>query len=614
MKKLIFLWLILTGLVFSQKYFLPTAVETSTGRPMKNQDVDLYQSGSKIEDLIWLDAGRYYYEDTTVVTPGTYDIYVNGVSWQTNIWVSHNQNTGVLSTSWQSDIGDSIDINIGAGRDSDNFDNVFQSDFIQFGAREYGINNDSTDCTTQLRAALAATNTAVYLDSGQFLITDSVLIPPYKGIIVSPNARIIIGADNHGIGLSDESELSGGGWVIVDSSVAYTSQAIFAHGINESPTNFTISNIHIRGPGGVPEQYAFSNATGYGIYIQSTTAGNYAFFGKYSDLDIYGFEYGIYINGSATHGANGHTFSNIIMGYNYYNIYLNQHSHGNIFSGYNIQPRAEGTDTTKSVIYCDGDHNNFFGMAWDMGTAIEKALNDSAIHFDDNSEINMLGMSYYELLEHDVFYTDDGDENRLFFDPRIIDEDLEFQDSGVTGLAIKGTFPSTFPTASASANKAYIYYTNSDGAAYPHNVAGNLVLQPKSLGGSSGQDVVIATRATGETNASARFVFENEGIFVQDSLYIDAQKRTIADDDSVLLAQSRCGWGTVMIGDNQEYTKFRFSNDGTVTLDDSTSNVITTNTDGKLVIRQWSGQFRCYIKNRLGSTKVMAYKIHYYDP
>jgi len=86
MKKFIFLWLILTGLIFGQaKYFLPVQVTTTTGRPMVNQDVDLYQSGSKIEDLTWLDGGRYYWADTSVVTSGSYSIYVNGVEWQTEV-------------------------------------------------------------------------------------------------------------------------------------------------------------------------------------------------------------------------------------------------------------------------------------------------------------------------------------------------------------------------------------------------------------------------------------------------------------------------------------------------------------------------------------------------
>jgi len=97
MKKLIFLWLILTSFIFSQKYFLPISVESSEGRPIKNANVDLYQSGSKILDLTWLDAGRYYWTDTSSIAAGEYDVYVNDVEWYSNLAIYYREVTNAVS-------------------------------------------------------------------------------------------------------------------------------------------------------------------------------------------------------------------------------------------------------------------------------------------------------------------------------------------------------------------------------------------------------------------------------------------------------------------------------------------------------------------------------------
>jgi len=89
--------LIFIGSAFSQKYFLPIPVESSNGRPIKNEDVDLYQSGSKIEDLTWLDAGRYYWSDTSAVPEGSYDVYVNDLEWQTNVMILYTSPAYAIS-------------------------------------------------------------------------------------------------------------------------------------------------------------------------------------------------------------------------------------------------------------------------------------------------------------------------------------------------------------------------------------------------------------------------------------------------------------------------------------------------------------------------------------
>ena len=68
MKKTILLILVLAGIVFGQtKYFLPVPVESSNGRPIPNQTVVIYPTGTTTngDTLTWLDAGRYSCQSST---------------------------------------------------------------------------------------------------------------------------------------------------------------------------------------------------------------------------------------------------------------------------------------------------------------------------------------------------------------------------------------------------------------------------------------------------------------------------------------------------------------------------------------------------------------------
>jgi len=91
-----------------------------------------------------------------------------------------------------------------------------------------------------------------------------------------------------------------------------------------------------------------------------------------------------------------------------------------------------------------------------------------------------------------------------------------------------------------------------------------------------------------------------------------AGRVTVADDDSVALDADAAGWGHVMIGDNEEYSEFRFKADGTVTLIDNSANVVTTDTDAKLCFIDKGDHV--IIKNRLGASKTIAYNIYFYKP
>jgi len=109
MKKIIFFlftFFILCGVLWGQtKYFLPVPVESSNGRPIKDKRVELYQDDVRVDSLLWHEAGRYYYTDTTVVTPGAYDIYVNDILWQESTYINYGAD---ISSQIGIAIGDSI--------------------------------------------------------------------------------------------------------------------------------------------------------------------------------------------------------------------------------------------------------------------------------------------------------------------------------------------------------------------------------------------------------------------------------------------------------------------------------------------------------------------------
>lgn len=84
--------------------------------------------------------------------------------------------------------------------------------------------------------------------------------------------------------------------------------------------------------------------------------------------------------------------------------------------------------------------------------------------------------------------------------------------------------------------------------------------------------------------------------------------KVLADDaEMVLPTNGKTGYGFVIIGDNDEYCKFVFKSDGTVTLVYNSANVVNTDTDAKLCIYNSSGNVS--IKNRLGSEKAIRYEV-----
>lgn len=86
--------------------------------------------------------------------------------------------------------------------------------------------------------------------------------------------------------------------------------------------------------------------------------------------------------------------------------------------------------------------------------------------------------------------------------------------------------------------------------------------------------------------------------------YID-----ISDETSIALPDATSGYGTVFVGDNEEFARFRWTTAGVVTLDENTANVVITDTDTKFCILDNGTEV--ILKNRLGSNKNVRYEIHY---
>lgn len=83
----------------------------------------------------------------------------------------------------------------------------------------------------------------------------------------------------------------------------------------------------------------------------------------------------------------------------------------------------------------------------------------------------------------------------------------------------------------------------------------------------------------------------------------------LADDEEISLVSGVAGYGHCMIGDNQEWTQFRFTSAGVVTLLNETGNVVNTDTDAKLCI--YDAGANVNIKNRLAGTLNLRYSVKY---
>ena len=94
-------------------------------------------------------------------------------------------------------------------------------------------------------------------------------------------------------------------------------------------------------------------------------------------------------------------------------------------------------------------------------------------------------------------------------------------------------------------------------------------------------------------------LYVTEYVNVNDAiLYL--RMETLIDDGAIVLPTAMSGFGTITIGDSQEFTMFYFTTAGAVTLVSNTANVVSTDTDANLCI--FDSGTTVTIRNRLGST------------
>lgn len=86
----------------------------------------------------------------------------------------------------------------------------------------------------------------------------------------------------------------------------------------------------------------------------------------------------------------------------------------------------------------------------------------------------------------------------------------------------------------------------------------------------------------------------------------------LADDAGFDLPDATAGFGTLIVGDGEEYTQWHWTSAGVVTLVNATANVVNTDTDTNFCIFDNGTQVR--VRNRLGVAKKVVFDYHYTTP
>lgn len=103
-----------------------------------------------------------------------------------------------------------------------------------------------------------------------------------------------------------------------------------------------------------------------------------------------------------------------------------------------------------------------------------------------------------------------------------------------------------------------------------------------------------------------------DSVMVIGGMNIFYKNRTIADDSYLTPTTAINGRGWVMVSNSgtvAEWADFYFSNDGTVVLIQNSANVVTVDTDDKLVIKDNGTGIT--IENRLGGSRTIKVRLEY---
>lgn len=179
-------------------------------------------------------------------------------------------------------------------------------------------------------------------------------------------------------------------------------------------------------------------------------------------------------------------------------------------------------------------------------------------------------------------------------------------------------------------DKLLNYPTGNDSLVFAVTGMGKVLISPNT-GTYSAQpsDTLNLVNIIGKKSSDSLFVVHND-IVGRDSVFAILPNGNMASNGVVTIKRAvsladageytpqipsgMCGWGSVQIGDDVEWARFRFKTDGTVTLEANSTNVGTTNdTDTKLNIYD-AGTAGIVIENQLGSALTAAFVIECYLP
>jgi len=113
-------------------------------------------------------------------------------------------------------------------------------------------------------------------------------------------------------------------------------------------------------------------------------------------------------------------------------------------------------------------------------------------------------------------------------------------------------------------------------------------------------------------SANSRFIIKETGDIevigdiYNNGLQIVRECIELADDTTIALPSNTAGWGTVIAGNMYCFAHFKWDRSGNISLIESTSNVVTTDTDAYFCIYSNSGVVT--IKNRLAVTMTVCFE------
>ena len=143
-------------------------------------------------------------------------------------------------------------------------------------------------------------------------------------------------------------------------------------------------------------------------------------------------------------------------------------------------------------------------------------------------------------------------------------------------------------------------------------VIGTATIASGSITDSSGAITFVNENLTTTGIVSAGALTNTGTLTTENGLITHSYDDALADDAEVAIATGVSGWGIAVAGNNEAMCAFSFTEAGVVTsLSDSDAACAVADTDAKLAVYQNAGTNGILIKNRLGGSKQIKFRVHY---